>query len=69
MLASYPDTTEISLALRPLLHPLFQEVQSGISEHTFANIYLFRNTHNYSVTRLQDGTIAILGAEKEQPAL
>ena len=66
MLASYPDTTEISLALRPLLHPLFQEVQSGISEHTFANIYLFSNTHNYSVTRLQDGTIAILGAEKEQ---
>lgn len=67
MLASYPDSTEISLTMRPLLHPLFQQVNSGISEHTFANIYLFRNTHKYRITRLSDGTIAILGHGKEQP--
>lgn len=67
MLASYPDSTAISLDLRPLLHPLFQEVQSGISEHTFANIYLFRNTHNYRLTKLADGTIAILGRNQTQP--
>lgn len=67
MLASYPDSTEISLSLRPLLHPLFQQVQSGISEHTFANIYLFRNTHNYSISRLEDDNIAVLGRSKEQP--
>lgn len=67
MLVSYPDSTPITLALRPLLHPLFQEVQSGISEHTFANIYLFRNTHNYSLTRLADATIAILGRNEAQP--
>ncbi|MDO5674675.1 MAG: DUF2156 domain-containing protein [bacterium] len=66
MLASYPDSTPVILELRPLLHPLFQQVQSGISEHTFANIYLFRNTHNYRLTRLADATIAILGRNQEQ---
>lgn len=66
MLASYPDSTPVILGLRPLLHPLFQQVQSGISEHTFANIYLFRNTHNYRLTRLADATIAILGRNQEQ---
>lgn len=66
MLASYPDSTPVILELRPLLHPLFQQVQSGISEHTFANIYLFRSTHNYRLTRLADATIAILGRNQEQ---
>ncbi len=67
MLASYPDSTPVTLALRPLLHPLFQEVASGISEHTFANIYLFRTTHDYTLTRLADATIAILGRNQNQP--
>ena len=67
MLSSYPESTDISLALRPLLHPLFQQVCSGISEHTFANVYLFRATYNYRVSALPDGTVAILGQEKKQP--
>ena len=64
MIASYPASTEVSLSLRPMLHPLFQEISSGISEFTFADIYLFRHTHTYSLTTLVDGTIAILGVDK-----
>lgn len=40
--------------MRPVLHPLFQTLPDGISEFTFANIYLFRNTHQYRISRLPD---------------
>ena len=68
MLSLYPQTTPLTLSLRPLLHPLFQQLEDGISEFTFANIYLFRRTHNYVVSRLADGhTIVILGQDNHQP--
>jgi len=67
MLPTYPETTELTLNLRPLLHPLFQELREGISEFTFANIYLFRRTHNYTLARLGDATIVILGRDKHTP--
>lgn len=59
----YPHSAEITLGLRPLLHPMFKRVSSGISEFTFANIYLFRQVHNYRAVTLPDGTIAILGQD------
>ncbi|MCL2340885.1 MAG: DUF2156 domain-containing protein [Proteobacteria bacterium] len=61
MLADYPHSSPLTVELRPLLHPLFQRLSEGISEFTFANLYLFRDTHRYSVTTLDDGTIAFLG--------
>ena len=68
MLSHYPQTTPLTLSLRPLLHPLFQQLDDGISEFTFANIYLFRSAHNYTVSRLADGqTIVILGRDNGQP--
>lgn len=64
MLPIYPDTTELTLDLRPLLHPLFQELHEGISEFTFANLYLFRRTHHYTLAALADATMVILGRDK-----
>ncbi|MGD9947790.1 MAG: DUF2156 domain-containing protein [Desulfobulbus sp.] len=46
---------------------MFQQLRDGISEFTFANIYLFRKAHNYRVTRLADGTVALVGQDKNQP--
>jgi uncharacterized protein len=46
-----------------MLHPLFQRLSDGISEFTFANLYLFRNAHQYAVSILADDTIAILGRD------
>lgn len=48
----YPDSIAISIRLRPLLNPLFKGLKSGISEFTFANIFLFRNVHAYRVSNL-----------------
>jgi len=41
MIPKYPQPTEITAYLRPLLHPFFQTLKEGISEFGFANIYLF----------------------------
>lgn len=61
----YPDFSEITIELRPILHPLFKQLDSSISEFSFANIYLFRKTHNYRVTQLEDGLIVIAGKDKK----
>jgi len=63
----YPASDEITLGHRPLLHPLFKAHQQGISEFTFANILLFRGTHNYRLSRLASGPLVITGADAEGP--
>jgi uncharacterized protein len=67
MIPVYPATTEITIALRPLLHPRFQALVHGISEFTFANIYLFRNNHKYTVSLLENDLITILGKDGNTP--
>lgn len=62
----YPEKIAVSLTLRPMLHPLFQTLEEGVSEFTFANIYLFREQHNYRITRAPEGTVIILGRDGEQ---
>ena len=61
MIAQYPDSSEITMDLRPILHPRFQTLPGGISEFTFANIYLFRETHNYRISQLDDELHIITG--------
>ncbi len=67
MIAQYPDFTEISLDMRPDLHPRFKALAGGISEFTFANIYLFRERHHYNVSRLPDGPLVIGGRDGDAP--
>ena len=67
MIPAYPRSTEFALALRPLLHPLFQQLPDGISEFTFANLYLFRETHHYRMATLPDGNLVITGRDKDRP--
>lgn len=67
MLPDYPQHTKITLELRPFLHPLLQALPDGISEFTFANLYLFRATHHYRLSSLPGGVIVILGRDKDVP--
>lgn len=59
----YPDFIPLELALRGLLHPRFWALRPAISEFTFANLYLFRGVHNYSVSLLPDGNPVIAGID------
>lgn len=67
MIGQYPRFTEISLDLRPQLHKKFQSLADGISEFTFANIYLFRQTHNYRTSRLANDLLVINGKDEDKP--
>lgn len=63
IVADYPESSGLTLDLRPQLHPVFRALKEGISEFTFANIYLFRATHNYRISRLNDGLLVISGED------
>lgn len=60
----YPVFSALELAARGLLHPKLRALSPVISEFTFANLYLFRGTHNYAVSLLPDGNPVIAGADK-----
>ncbi|MBI5492588.1 MAG: DUF2156 domain-containing protein [Deltaproteobacteria bacterium] len=63
MIPDYPDLSEVSIGHRQVLHPLFKRLECGVSEFTFANIFLFRKTHGYMLSRLPDGTVMISGRD------
>jgi hypothetical protein len=64
MIPDYPNMTELRLDMRPMLHPLFQQLPEGISEFTFANLYLFRDTHTYQIGKLPGSLFLITGADE-----
>jgi len=67
MIGSYPNLTELELADRPLLEPLFRGLGDGLSELSFAGVYCFRASHAYRIGRLEDGTHVLAGADKGIP--
>ena len=67
MIAHYPDSSDITMDLRPILHPRFKALAEGISEFTFSNIYLFRQTHNYRISQITNGLFVITGRDEDQP--
>lgn len=67
MIPDYPDFSDLSMEFRPVLHPLFKGLGDGISEFTFANIYLFRETHNYRISRLGKSLFLITGSDQGSP--
>jgi hypothetical protein len=54
---AYPDLAPISLEMQRELHPALSVIEDGISEFTFANLYLFRNTYGHQVGRIGDSAI------------
>ena len=60
----YPEQAPISLEMRDELHPRLSNLEDGISEYTFAGLYLFRGEYNYQLSRLPEGTLVISGQKK-----
>ncbi len=48
-ICDYPTFLPISLDMRSELHPGLSLLDDGISEYTFAGLYLFRNTYQYQM--------------------
>lgn len=66
MIPDYPEFSKFTMELRPELHPLFKKLKEGISEFTFANLYLFRETHNYQISMLSGNLLLITGSDNEK---
>lgn len=64
---SYPETCALTLELRPLLHDKLRSLPEGVSEFTFANLYLFRAAHNYRLTMLPENVPALHGRDGSLP--
>jgi hypothetical protein len=65
MIKEYPEFSPLALDLRAELHPRFQRLPEGMSELTFAGIYLFRDAHQYRVSRLDEDLYVIAGQDAE----
>ena len=66
MIDKYPNFVEISMDMREYLRPKFQMLAEGISEFTFAGIYLFRNKHSYRFSMLEGEILLISGKDNEE---
>jgi len=64
-MAQYPAFSEIALEQRPALHPRFAALPDGMSELTFAGIYLFRHVHRYKIALLDEDLVVISGEDAE----
>ncbi|NVN98284.1 MAG: DUF2156 domain-containing protein [Geobacteraceae bacterium] len=56
----YPASRPINISDRELLTGFFREIQPSVSELSFANIFLFREIHQYRLTTVK-GSLVILG--------
>jgi hypothetical protein len=65
MIEEYPEFSSLSLEQRPELHPRFQRLADGMSELTFAGIYLFRDTHHYQISRIGQDVFVVAGEDAE----
>ena len=60
----FPEFAPISFEMQPSLHPDLALQPDGISEFTFANLYLFRHTYGYQLSSLTDEHLAISGTKE-----
>jgi hypothetical protein len=65
MIEEYPESSPLSLEQRSVLHPRFQRLAEGMSELTFAGIYLFRAAHNYQISCAGEDVFVITGTDAE----
>lgn len=64
---NYPNTVALSLDLQNDFAMLFQHLSTGISEFTFAGLYLFRNKYGYRVSLSRDNKLLVFGEEYGSP--
>jgi hypothetical protein len=57
----YPNFTPLDLDLRDEMQPGLSQLPDGVSEYTFANLFLFRGRYRYRVSRAPDETFVISG--------
>ncbi|MDR3355560.1 MAG: phosphatidylglycerol lysyltransferase domain-containing protein [Spirochaetaceae bacterium] len=57
----FPEFAPVSLELKDALQPALKAAKDGVSEFTFANLYLFRGRYNYMVSQERNGNVLLSG--------
>ena len=60
----YPEFAPISLEMRDELYPSLNLLKDGISEFNFSNLFLFRHTYGYRVSRVPGRTFVVEGSKQ-----
>ncbi len=60
----YPEMAPIDLSMRDTLHPRLSMLPDGVSEYTFAGLYLFRETYDYHLS-IVDGEKLLIRGHKD----
>ena len=60
----YPEFAPISLDMRDEFYPSLNLLADGISEFSFSNLYLFRHTYGYRVSRIPGRTFVVEGSKQ-----
>jgi hypothetical protein len=64
LIPCYPDFIPLTYELKEVLHPRLSLTFDGVSEFTFAGLYLFRKRYNYRISRIgKDGNFIISGEQ------
>jgi hypothetical protein len=61
---NYPEFVPMNFELKPEMHPRLSLTPNGVSEYTFANLYLFRARYDYRLSRVRDETFIISGGHE-----
>ena len=59
----FPEFTPISLDLKNEMNQELSSTPDGVSEFTFAGLYLFRKRYQYQVSALEDKTLIVSGIQ------
>ena len=57
----FPDFLPISITMAKELHQFCSTIKSGVSEFTFANLYIDTLKYGYQVSRISEKTIVVCG--------
>jgi hypothetical protein len=63
LIPKFPDFVPISYELRTEMHLQLPMTADGVSEYTFANLYLFRRRYDYHISKVADKTFVISGTQ------
>jgi hypothetical protein len=67
MIPEYPEFAEITLEMKGYLDPILREYNEGLSEYTFAGLFLFRKQHHYRISKIGTDTIILVGNDNGKP--
>jgi len=66
LIPSFPEFAPISLGLKDEMHPRLCLTPDGVSEFTFAALYIYRHRYQYRISKLEDKTLIISGVQPKR---